>query len=172
MQTRRGVLGLGLLAPLAIAGCGWEPLYADRETGPADAELGAIKVDPISDRSGQRLALGLRRSLNPAGGAIPVRYVLHTTLTVSRQDLGVQSQGLGTLGRVDLSATFTLADTKTGGVLLTNSIHTADSFDIVANEYSTVVAEEDARNRALEELRRDMVDKLTLFMQRRVAHTT
>lgn len=172
MQTRRGVLGLGLLAPLAIAGCGWEPLYADRETGPADTELAAIKIDPISDRIGQRLALALRRSFNPAGAAVPVRYVLHTTLTVTRQDLGVQSQGLGTLGRVDLGVTFTLADAKTGGVLLTSSIHTADSFDIVANEYSTVVAEEDARNRATEELRRDMVDKLTLFMQRRVAGTT
>jgi LPS-assembly lipoprotein len=167
MQTRRGVLGLALLAPMAAAGCGWEPLYANRESGPVDAELRAIKVDPILDRTGQRLELALRRSFNPRGEPVPVRYVLHTTLVIGRQDLGIQSEGLGTLGRVDVSATFTLADAKTGAQLLANSIHTADSFDIVANEYSTVVAEEDARNRAVEELRRDMVDKLTLFLQRR-----
>lgn len=169
MPSRRGILGLALLAPLAAAGCGWEPLYADRETGTADADLRATKVDPILDRIGQRLELGLRRAFNPTGEPVPVRYVLHTILTVARQDLGVQSQGLGTLGRVDLSATFILGDAKTGAQLLSSTIHTADSFDIVANEYAAVVAEEDARNRALDELRRDMVDKLTLFFQRRAA---
>ena len=29
-----------------LAGCGWAPLYANRETGPADADLRAIKVSP------------------------------------------------------------------------------------------------------------------------------
>ena len=172
MQTRRGVLGLVLLAPLAGAGCGWEPLYADRETGPADADLRAIRVDPIPDRIGQRLELALRRSFNPTGIATPTRYVLHTTLAVSRQDLGIQSQGLGTRGRVEVAATFALTDAKTGQNLLTSTSHTADSFDIVASGYSTVVAEEDARNRAAEEVRRDMVTKLTLFLQRRAAGPT
>jgi LPS-assembly lipoprotein len=169
MHTRRGILGFALLTPLAVAGCGWRPLYADAETGPADAELRAIRVDPIPERVGQRLALALRRSLNPDGVATPTRYVLHTTLAVSRADLGIQSQGLGTRGRVDVTANLTLLDLKTGGQLLGTSVHTADSFDIVANEYASIVAEEDARTRAAEELRQDIVDKLTLFMQRRVA---
>jgi hypothetical protein len=169
MHTRRGALGFVLLAPLAAAGCGWTPLYADVETGPADAELRAIRVDPIPERVGQRLALALRRSLNPTGIPTPMRYVLHTTLAVARSDLGIQSQGLGTRGRVDLSATVILADAKAGAPILTASIHTADSFDIVANEYASIVAEEDARNRAADELRRDIVDRLTLFMQRRIA---
>ena len=162
-------MGFVLLSPLAAAGCGWTPLYADAETGPADAELRAIRVDPIPERVGQRLALALRRSLNPDGVPTQSRYVLHTTLGVARSDLGIQSQGLGTRGRVDVTATFTLADVKTGSTLLSTSIHTADSFDIVANEYASIVAEEDARNRAADELRRDIVDRLTLFMQRRIA---
>jgi LPS-assembly lipoprotein len=169
MHTRRGVVGLMLLAPLVSAGCGWEPLYADRESGPADTELQAIRVDPIPERIGQRLELALRRSLNPDGVAATRRYVLHTTLVVTRQDLGIQSQGLGTLGRVDVHATFTLTDVKTNATVLTSASHVFDTFDIVSNEYATVVAEEDARNRTVEELRRDMVTKLTLFMQRRVA---
>jgi LPS-assembly lipoprotein len=169
MHTRRGLLGFALLAPLTAAGCGWRPLYADAETGPADAELRAIRVDPIPERVGQRLALALRRALNPEGIPTPTHYVLHTTLSVSRADLGIQSQGLGTRGRVDVTATFALLDLKTGGQLLATSIHTADSFDIVANEYASIVAEEDARTRAAEELRQDIVNKLTLFMQRRVA---
>ena len=172
MHTRRGILGFVLLAPLTATGCGWRPLYADAETGPTDDELRAVHVDPIPERIGQRLELALRRSFNPTGAPSPTRYVLRTTLSVVRSDLGIQSQGLGTRGRVDVSAAIVLAEVKTGASLLSTTIHTADSFDIVANEYASLVAEEDARTRAAEELRRDIVDALTLFMQRRVAAKT
>lgn len=164
--TRRRVLGSALAGPLLLAGCGWTPLYADRQTTPADAELAAIKVGPIAERIGQRLELGLRESLDPSG-EVKKRYLLQTTLQTVRADLGVQSQGLGTRGKLDVTATFKLSDITSGAVLLTNTVHVADSFDIGANEYVTVVAEDDARVRSVEELRRDIVTRLTLFMQRR-----
>jgi LPS-assembly lipoprotein len=159
-------LGLGLSL---LAGCGWGPLYADRESGPADEELRAIKVAPIPERIGQRLALALRESLNPTGVETPQRYQLRTTLQTVRVDLGVQTQGLGTRARFDTYANFFLADIKSGTQLLSGSSHVSESFDILANEYSNVVAEDDARTRNVEELRRDIVSRLTLFLQRRVA---
>jgi LPS-assembly lipoprotein len=160
------VAGLGLLG---LGGCGWEPLYADRETGPADEELRAIRVGSIPERIGQRLALALRESLNPAGEAAKERYVLQTTLQIVRLDLGVQTQGLGTRGRLEAYANVILSDSHGGAQLLTGSSHAAESFDILGNEYSNVVAEDDARTRTVEEMRRDIVSRLTLFMQRRVA---
>jgi LPS-assembly lipoprotein len=167
--TRRPLLGLLLLAPLALAGCGWEPLYADRATGPGDAELRAIQVAPIAERIGQRLTIGLRESLNPDGVPTPQRYLLRTTLEIYRADLGVITQGLGTRGRLDVYANYALSDIMTGKPVLGGRSHAAESFDILANEYSNVVAEDDARTRAVEELRRDMLAQLTLFVQRRVA---
>jgi LPS-assembly lipoprotein len=166
--SRRLVLGAGLGAALFSAGCGWTPLYADRQTGPADTELRAIKVAPIAERIGQRLELALRNGLDPSGEAAK-RYMLRTSLQLIRQDLGVQSQGLGTRGKLDVYATITLSEITSGATLLNNTVHVSDSFDIDANEYSTVVAEDDARVRAVEELRRDILTRLTLFMQRRVA---
>jgi LPS-assembly lipoprotein len=160
------VLGIGLSV---LGGCGWVPLYADPEAGPADAELRAIKVAPISERIGQQLALALRQSLNPTGEPTPQRYLLRTTLKTVRQDLGVQTQGFGTRGRFDAYADFYLSDSRSGAQLLSGSSHVADSFDILANEYSNVVAEEDARTRAVEEMRRDIVSRLTLSLQRRAA---
>src|SRR5260221_8846392 len=160
------VLGLGLSV---LAGCGWAPLYADRETGPADEEVRAIRVAPISERIGQKLALALRQSLNPTGDPMPQRYLLRTTLSTSRQDLGIQTQGLGTRGKLDAFANFSLNDSTTGAQLLIGASHAAESFDILANEYSNVVAEDDARTRAVEDMRRDIVTRLTLFLQRRVA---
>ena len=163
------VLGLAWTLQLTLGGCGWTPLYADRETGPADEELRAIKVSPIGERIGQRLELALRNSLNPEGIAAPQRYVLRTTLKTVRSDLGVQTTGIGTRGKLDVNASFTLSDSKSGAQLFANSSHVAESFDIVANEYSAIVAEDDARTRAVEELRRDILTRLTLFLQRHAA---
>jgi LPS-assembly lipoprotein len=160
------VLGLGLSG---LAGCGWAPLYADPETGPADEELRAIRVGSIPERIGQRLAMALRESLNPTGEAAKERYILRTTLQVVRLDLGVQTQGLGTRGRLDAYANFVLSDSDSGTQLLTGTSHASESFDILGNEYSNVVAEDDARVRTVEEMRRDIVSRLTLFLQRRVA---
>jgi len=160
------VIGLGLLE---LAGCGWAPLYADAATGPADEELRAIGVASIPERIGQRLVLALRESLNPTGQPTRQRYLLRTTLQVTRLDLGIQTQGLGTRGRLDAYANFSLNDSKSGTQLFGGTSHVAESFDILANEYSDVVAEDDARTRAVEEMRRDIVSRLTLFLQRGLA---
>ena len=164
------VRGIPLCLGLAmLASCGWAPLYADRETGPVDAELRAIRVAPIPERVGQKLALALRNSLNPTGEPTPQRYVLYTTLTVSRADLGVITQGLGTRSRLDANASIVLRDIKTGQQLMAAGSHVADAFDIQANEYADIVAEDDARTRVVEELRGDIINRLTVFLQRRVA---
>ena len=76
------LLALAAAPPSVLCGCGWAPLYADTETGPASEELRAIKVDPIPERIGQRLEIALRNSLNPTGEPTPPRYRLGTSLVV------------------------------------------------------------------------------------------
>jgi len=165
MIARRHFLGLPLALPSLLAGCGWEPLYANHDTGPASAELRAIRVNPIAERYGQNLEFGLRHSFNPDGIPTPQKYVLKITQTTSVADLGIESQGLGTRGEVNLIAIYQLLDIKTNAVLQSASIHASDSFDIQANGYSTVVAQNDAYTRTVEEIRREIVTRLTLFMQ-------
>jgi hypothetical protein len=50
-------------------------------------------------------------------------------------------------------------------VLQTGTVHSNDSFDIQANGYSTVVAQNDAYARCVEQTRREIVSRLTLFLQ-------
>jgi hypothetical protein len=170
-MLRRAALGTLLALGLStLAGCGgWVPLYADPVSVPADESLREISVAPISERIGQNLAWALRESLNPTGIPTPQKYVLRTTLLTARSALGVQSYGLGTVGKLDIYATYTLADGKTNAALLTATSHVAESFDILANEYAAIVAEEDAGTRAVEELRRDILTQLTIFMRHRAA---
>ena len=169
MIARRSLLGL-LMASPALAGCGgWEPLYADRQTETADADLRAIKVIPIAERVGQRLEMALRHSFNPTGESTKQRYLLKACHVGLARGLGVQSQGLGTRGTVQATASYILSDIATNGTLTSGSIRTADSFDIQANGYSTVVAQDDALTRSVEDLRREIVSRLTMFLQRHAA---
>ena len=166
---RRALFGLALCLPMALAGCGWAPLYADRQSGPAAADLRAIKVAPIAMRIGQNLELALRAAFNPSGEPTPQRYVLRVTLTVSKQNLGITTQGYGTVGRIDVNARFVLADLKTGAQLLADTSHFNDSFNLLANGYSNVVAQNDSEIRVVDALRDDILTRLTLFLQRRAA---
>ena len=169
MGLPRGVAVLIVAAPAALLGCGWQPLYADLETGPASEELRAVKVAPIPERIGQRLEIALRNSLNPSGEPTPPRFLMSTTLVTFLGNLGIQSQGLATLGQIDAYATYKLVDLQNNATLLTNTVHVANSFDLNPNEYSTVVGEDDARNRCVAELDQEIVTRLTLYMQRRIA---
>lgn len=163
------LLALAALAAPALSGCGWTPLYADTASGPAAEELRSIRVDPILERIGQRLDIALRNSLNPTGEPAPERYRLRTTLASYLSNLGIQSQGLATLGKLDVYATYYLIDVQSGNNLLVNTVHVSNSFDLNPNQYSTVVGEDDAAVRSVAELNQEIVTRLTLFMERRIA---
>jgi LPS-assembly lipoprotein len=169
MATRRHILSLGLGLPALLAGCGWEPLYANHESDPVNAELREILVSPIVDRVGQRLEFALRASFNPTNEPVKPIYRLQVSVSTTFSSLGIQSQGLGTRGEVQLYATYRLFDIASGEQLQTDTIHSIDSFDIQANGYSTVVAQQDAFVRCDEEVRREIVRRLTLFLQNRKA---
>ena len=111
----------------------------------------------------------MRNSFNPSGEPTPPRYVLSTSLISVLSNLGIQSQGLATLGQIDAVATITLVDVQKNATLLTNTIHVANSFDLNPNQYSTIVGADDARNRCVAELDQEIVTRLTMFMQRHIA---
>ena len=129
----------------------------------------AIYVEPIPERIGQRLQIALRNSLNPTGEPTPERYRLRTSLATSLSNLGIESQGLASLGQLDVYATYTLVDSKSQKSLLVNTVHVANSFDLNPNQYSTVVGSDDAAVRSAAELNQEIVTRLAIFMERRLA---
>ena len=165
MTTLRRLLATSLALPTLLAACGWEPLYSNAQTDTGSADLRAIDVGRIPERVGQQLEIALRNSFNPSGVETKHAYRLVVTLTRVLQDLGIQSQGLGTRGEVQLVAWYQLTELATGKILQTGTIHASDSFDIQANGYSTVVAQNDASVRDVEEIRREIVARMNMFMQ-------
>ena len=168
MSRRAAPPAIVLALVLALSGCGWRPLYADPQSGPANAALRAVRVDPIPDRVGQRLELALRDAFNPSGEPTPARYRLATALSYTLSNVGLISQGTATIGRVDLVATYRLIDLKDGAGLLTETVHSQNSFALNPNQYSTIVAENDSATRCVVEIKEEIVTRLTLFLERRL----
>src|SRR5260370_25053716 len=74
---------LACLALLALAGCGWQPLYGRVNNGSGGApggnagpQLAAVHITPIADRGGQNLSNALRDRINPRGSPEDARYSL------------------------------------------------------------------------------------------------
>src|SRR5579875_338398 len=109
--TRRA-LGLASLA-FILAGCGFHPLYAPRGPQDWDPDLAAIEVLPINDRPGQILELALRENLNPGDISVQPRWILLTSLTTVRGDLGIQRNATATTSELTVNASFSIQDAKT-----------------------------------------------------------
>ncbi len=163
--SRRSLL-IALAA--ALGGCGFHPLYGGRTAGAYDPDLAAIKVASIPDRDGQILALALREKLNPRGADLPVRYTLRTNIAVTRGDLGIERNATSVRGQIEIVAHYDLIGPG-GAILLHGRSHTISAFNIVQDGYATKVAEDDARERALNDVSDDIVMNLALFVRNRRA---
>ncbi len=163
-------LTLFLLLPLlALAACGFHPLYAERQQAAYEPSLASVKVAPIKDRIGQMLELSLRDSFNPSDAPVETRYVLAVILNVSRADLGIQRDATATRGDATIIASFTLTDAKTNKVILTGSSQSTSLFNIVDNGYATEVAAQDAQTRTMRDISDDIRTRVALFLRRQTA---
>jgi LPS-assembly lipoprotein len=158
--------GLLLSTALMLAGCGFHPLYAHhRETG-FDADLASIKVNTIPDRQGQRLAIALRDGLNPTGTRVETRYTLDVELSGQRVDIGVRPDGTASRSQVTMTAKFTLKDAKANTPVLQGTTHSISSFDVLSDNYATVVAQHGAEERTVQDVGDDILRRLELYVSK------
>ena len=162
--SRRGILAALASAPLA--GCGFHPLYGGHTAGEYDPRLAAIKVDPIPDRDGQLLALALREKLNPRGVTMPTRYTLSVILTLTLTDLGIQRNATSTRSEINAAARYTL---QGDGINIAGSSRTVSAFNLQNDAWAATVAQNDARERAIEDLADAIYMQLSLWSQRQTA---
>jgi len=162
--SRRGILAALAAAPLA--GCGFHPLYGGHTAGEYDPRLAAIKVAPIVDREGQLLELALREKLNPRGVALPTRYTLTVNLALSRTDLGIQRNATSTRSEINAGASYTL---RGDGISIAGSSRTVSAFNLQDDAWAATVAENDARERAIEDLADAIYMQLSLWSKRQTA---
>ncbi|EKE78512.1 MULTISPECIES: LPS assembly lipoprotein LptE [Oceanibaculum] len=170
MLSRRtnGIAALSLLAAaLLLTACGFRPLYGERaHSASAVQHMAAIEIVPIPDRVGQELQNQLRVRLNPRGGAATTKYRLATRLNEIRTDLAIRDDASATLANLQLIANYTLQDAATNAVLYSGQSRFTASYNLVRSQFANLVAEDDARNRAVEAISDDMRVRLGIYFDR------
>ncbi|MBP5858148.1 hypothetical protein KAJ83_14100 [Marivibrio halodurans] len=159
-KTRRAWIGGAFLAmSLGLAGCGFQPVYTRQATAAGEmsptADLYATKIEIIQNRRGQILRNLLLDRMNPYGPPQDPLYNLNTTLVVSIVGLGVQADATTSRSQATVTVTSVLSG---AGEPQTFKVSATSSFNITESDYGSVVAEDDAVEKALEVL----ADRLTL----------
>lgn len=162
IPTRRAVV---LGAVLLTGGCGFRPLYgsaAGPQGGPG-GDLATIAVRPIENRRGQILRTRLETELTPRGVPSDPKYYLDVVLAELATDLDVQRTATATFANLRVTAAYRLVDVATGKPLTRGRSEFTVSFNLLTSPYGNLVAEDDARRRALDEIARDIHRRLALF---------
>lgn len=172
MRFGRLALLVALALP-ALAACGFKPVYGTMESAAdgsaasaASAQLATVAIDPIPERNGQVLRNLLIDRMYREGRPGNPAWRLRTTLAVGKEDLGIQRDATATRKRLRLIANFELIDTKTNQVVYRSFSRSIVSFNVLQEQYGTLVAEQDAYDRGLNELAEDIRTRLALYFAR------
>lgn len=162
---RRFVL---VLLMTAVAGCGFRPMYATGgATGDVPAELSAIKIDLVADRSGQELRNHLLDLLTPRGQPPKALYLLKVTLQEQKREVAVKSTGLATRANISVRAKFALLNISTGDLLTDGTARAFSSYNLTDSEFSNLTAEKDTVSRATRVLATDIRSRLAAYFSGR-----
>jgi LPS-assembly lipoprotein len=141
LPPRRAVLA-GLIA---LAGCGFSPVYAPRSQGAALSN--DVTVVQSGGSFGFALTQALQNRLGPPGPA--PRFRLTTQLSTSRESVAVTTAQ--SINRFNLigNVRYTLTQTGTGNAVILGSVDGFNSYSAVGTSVATRAAELDAYDRLM-----------------------
>lgn len=160
----RGLAAAGLAS--LTAACGYRPLYGGGSRGGAvTAELAKVFVPPIAERWGQIMRNEMEHSIAAAGRNQPKIYTLDVALTRDSSRIGILKDATATRATIQLRANFRLV--QGDKVLLQDRMTALAGYDILDNQYSTIVAEEAAEERAARDLADRLIQRVAAFLAER-----
>ena len=136
----------GLLV-LFLTGCGFQPMNSQYSNRPTVPEMATVKIALIDDRMGQELRNALLDRLNPKGEPERPLYVLKVSLSKGSSELGVRKDDTATRANLKATANIALSDAK-GNPLLSDTVSSTASYNIMEARYATTAAERNAEQRA------------------------
>lgn len=136
--SRRAIL----LAPLALAACGFRPIYGRGSA--AEALNGKIALGPVDDRLSFEFYEQLENRLGRAEAAI---FQLDVTFTVDSEGLAITQDNAITRYNLTGIASFTLTHIERDKMVLQDKLRAFTAYSATANAYATFISERDAKRR-------------------------
>ncbi|KJS35634.1 MAG: hypothetical protein VR70_15790 [Rhodospirillaceae bacterium BRH_c57] len=151
------------LCGLVLAGCGFRPLYGKHSATPGLAvEMTRVAVAPIPNRTGQLLRNALEQRLERAGAGRDKIYTLQIALEEKTTAVGLNRDATTTRSDVVLTATFGLY--RDGALLWSGESSSAAAYNLLNQQYATVISERDSRDRVVTQVADDITRRLATFL--------
>ncbi len=159
------VLIAGLM-PLALSGCGFQPLYGGTTAGGQRLSevMAGVDITPIPGRVGQKLRNELIFANTGGSRAAASRYRLEIAIKESVTDQLVQITGDATGQVYQLDATFQLIDSASGKVLLQGKAISRAPYNRFQEIFANVRARYDAENRAARTMSESIKTQVAAFL--------
>ena len=148
-----------------LAGCGFEPIYSGARGQQTVAEFATVKIDRIEERTGQILRNYLLDSINPRGEPQQPMYILRVEVAESKGEIAVRKSELATRANLSLTASYRLLPARGETPIMARSSAVTASYNLLTNEFATLSAEADARERSARELSEDITRQLALYFR-------
>lgn len=147
-------------AGLALAGCGFAPLYAAPGVTP---KLAAIDIVQPQGRTGYLLSQHLEDAFAKDHSAKAL-YAMHLSLAEARYPRGIRTDNVATRYEYVLTADYTLSNLPAGDVAKKGRVRVEVTYDSADQPYASIVAAQDAQDRAAEEAARRIQLELAAWM--------
>ncbi len=154
------------LMPLAVSGCGFQPLYGGTTAGGQRLSevMAGVEINPIPGRVGQKLRNELIFANTGGSRAAASRYRLDIAIKESVTDQLVQITGDATGQVYQLDATFQLIDSASGKVLLQGKAISRAPYNRFQEIFANVRARYDAENRAARTMSESIKTQVAAFL--------
>lgn len=166
--TRRGLItAVPALSLLVLGGCGFQPVYARKESGSAGVvdQLAQIKIHTFENREGQILHNLLLDRFNPYGRPSNTDYSLSGMVSVASTRSGTQLDASTVRGQISVSTTVVL-DIK-GEESQEFKSRAVASFSVSVSDYATEIAEDGAVDRTLRVIADDLRLQIASYLEKR-----
>ena len=151
-----------LLIALALAGCGFHPLYGKQGVDPdVSEELAAIQVDPIRDRQGQLIHNALLKALTPEGTPAKPRYHLLVAYTVTEAQQALQTDNTATRDVLYYKVLYRLYEGSTA--VTAGTFPKTFSYNFLSEHFANIAAQGDVQERAAEAICEEVRNRLAIY---------
>ncbi len=134
-------------------------MYGQSTLASHASHLASIEISNIPDRSGQILRNDLVDRLSPSGLPVNPQYRLDiTNLQEEIRDLDITIRSDTTREQMKITADMKLVDLATNQPVLMKTLSARGSYNILENEYTSRVSQQDLRN--------DLLEKIALQVER------
>ena len=156
-------------ASLLLTACGFTPLYGKggEQGAGVQEKFQQVRITNIPDRQGQILRNDLVDRLYHNGTpAEPVYELSIASIQQHSTALDITPDSSSTRSELRLLTTLKLKEISTGKTLMSRELIAVASYDVLGNEYTTLVTQESVRDNALNDLAQQIETQLALYFSR------